>query len=127
MVDSHAFADGSPMAQEGRRLTRDFTRGAPGDPSPAMLSKTPTPEQKRLSQRKSQYYDAAFAYRESNNTPRERVYKESVVMAEVRTNVIVCFQWNALQCHVCLQNSGERRIHIHYRPLSQPIHSLPTT
>ncbi|OAP64241.1 hypothetical protein AYL99_00213 [Fonsecaea erecta] len=40
----------------------------------------------RLSKKRSQYYDDAFAYRESNNTAKERVAKDWVILAEVKLN-----------------------------------------
>lgn len=69
------------------RLTRPIDRGAPGDA--AIFSVGKTPERRELNRRKSAFYSDAFAQRESNNTARERVGRDSVVMAEVRTNVIV--------------------------------------
>jgi hypothetical protein len=41
------------------------------------------------SNRKSQYYSDMFALREPPNLQRERVTRDSIVAAEVRTNVIV--------------------------------------
>lgn len=70
---------------EERRLTRAMDRGAPGD----RLVDTNTPEQKDLAKRKSQYYQEQFAYREVNSSAKERVSKESMIVADVRTNVIV--------------------------------------
>ncbi|KAJ9605968.1 hypothetical protein H2200_009817 [Cladophialophora chaetospira] len=42
-----------------------------------------------LSKKRSQYYDNAFAYREANNTAKERVAKDSVILAEVKLNCCV--------------------------------------
>lgn len=80
---------GSPSAttREERRITRHIDRGAPGDQ--AIFSEGKTPERKELAKRKSQYYGNVFAYRESNTSARERVTKESMIVADVRTNVIV--------------------------------------
>lgn len=69
------------------RLIRSIDRGAPGDA--AIFSGAKTPEQRALNKRKSAFYSDAFAQRESNSSARERVGRDSVVMAEVRTNVIV--------------------------------------
>lgn len=66
---------------------RDIDRGAPGDL--AIFSERKTPEQKEYARRKSQHYNDAFACRESNSSARERVARESIVMADVRTNVII--------------------------------------
>ncbi|KAH7417674.1 Tautomerase/MIF superfamily [Cadophora sp. MPI-SDFR-AT-0126] len=80
---------GSPSAttREERRITRHIDRGSPGDQ--AIFSERNTPERKELAKRKSQYYEDVFAYRESNSSARERVTKESMIVADVRTNVIV--------------------------------------
>tara|TARA_R110002060_G_scaffold69572_1_gene78170 strand:+ start:273 stop:566 length:294 start_codon:yes stop_codon:yes gene_type:complete len=80
---------GSPSAttKEERRITRHIDRGAPGDQ--AIFSEGKTPERKELAKRKSQYYGDVFAYREPNSSARERVTKESMIVADVRTNVIV--------------------------------------
>jgi hypothetical protein len=43
----------------------------------------------RLSKKRSQYYDGAFAYREPNNTAKERITKDSVILAEVKLNCCV--------------------------------------
>lgn len=88
MVDSHHL-DGplDAMSAEEERLTRKINRGTPGDAGP--LSPTKTPEQLELARAKSQFYGDAFAWREPNGSARERVLRESVVMADVRTNVIV--------------------------------------
>jgi hypothetical protein len=87
----HASPRGSPVVsateKEERRITREMTRGAPGDPT--VFSNTKTVEQKELAKRKSQYYGDAFAYRESNGSARERVARESPIMVDVKTNVIV--------------------------------------
>ncbi|KIW84848.1 hypothetical protein Z517_00236 [Fonsecaea pedrosoi CBS 271.37] len=39
-----------------------------------------------LSKKRSQYYDDAFAYRESSNTAKERVAKDWVILAEIKLN-----------------------------------------
>lgn len=72
---------------EEDRLTRPIDRGAPGDA--AIFSTSKTPEQRALNKRKSAFYSDAFAQRESNSSARERVGRDSMVMVEVRTNVIV--------------------------------------
>jgi hypothetical protein len=77
----------SNMSREGRRITRDIKRGSPGDQ--AIFSNTKTPEQKTLAKRKSQYYNEVFAHREPIASARERVLKESPVVADLKTNVIV--------------------------------------
>jgi hypothetical protein len=75
------------MTAEEDRLTRPINRGTPGDIG--MFSVEKTAEQKELARRKSQFYGDAFAWREPNGSARERVQRESVIMADIRTNVIV--------------------------------------
>ena len=75
------------LSAETVRITRELDRGAPGDQ--AIFSERKTPEQKELARRRSQYYGDVFAYREPPNSPRELISKESMVLADVRTNVIV--------------------------------------
>ncbi|KAE8449094.1 hypothetical protein EG329_008477 [Mollisiaceae sp. DMI_Dod_QoI] len=96
-IDFPMMRDGSPRAsspaalssisREGRRITRDMSRGTPGEQ--AILSNAKTSEQKALAKRKSQYYGEVFANREPIASARERVLRESPIMADVRTNVIV--------------------------------------
>lgn len=90
---SPAYSDSNEMhaptepTAEERRITRPIDRGAPGDG--AIFSDKKTPEQKELAKRKSQYYGDVFAYREPNTSARERISRESMIMADIRTNVIV--------------------------------------
>lgn len=69
-------------------LSKDPVRGAPGDGISTSMEHR-SPGQKQLAKQKSQFYGEVFAYRESNTSPRDRVYKDSMVTAEVKTNVIV--------------------------------------
>ena len=87
MPDQNPLGSSSAIVKEERRITRDVDRGSPGDR--AIFSDYKTPEQKHLAKRKSQYYEDAFAYREPHGSARERITKESMVFADVRTNVIV--------------------------------------
>jgi hypothetical protein len=73
--------------KDEKLLLRALDRGAPGDKG--ILSQNKMPEEKELSRRRNQYYDEAFAYRESNSSARERISKESLVVADIKTNVIV--------------------------------------
>ncbi|KAI9050247.1 hypothetical protein LZ554_006384 [Drepanopeziza brunnea f. sp. 'monogermtubi'] len=85
----HASPRGSPLSattREERRITRHLERGAPGDE--VFLSDPKTPERKQLAQKKSQYFEEVFACR-PNSSARERVTKESMIVADVRTNVII--------------------------------------
>jgi hypothetical protein len=76
-----------PLKREEKRLTPNFERESPGETQTFSLGKTP--ERRELAKQKSQYYDDAFAVRESKTSARERFHRESMVMVEVRTNVIV--------------------------------------
>jgi hypothetical protein len=96
MLDSLQASDGDLMTKEEKRLTRDFGR-ASGDAAIFAIGKTAN--QKELAKRRSQYYSDAFAQRESNTSARERVFKESIVMAEVLTNVIVSCYSPSLLMH----------------------------
>ncbi len=78
-----------PSPKTESRYIREVDRGAPGDA--AIFSNTKTPEQKDLARRKSSFYGDIFAYREPPNTARERVTKNSMIMIDVKTNVIVSF------------------------------------
>ena len=42
------------------------------------------------SKHRTQYYEEQFQYRDNGSSVRERVQRESPVVAELRTNVIVC-------------------------------------
>jgi hypothetical protein len=75
------------LKKEQSHLTRNIEQELPGNAG--SYSPGRTPERKELAKKKSQYYDDAFAVRESNTSARERVHRESMVMVEVRTNVIV--------------------------------------
>ncbi|KAG0652376.1 hypothetical protein D0Z07_1458 [Hyphodiscus hymeniophilus] len=72
---------------EQRRITRDISRGSPGDEENSPHTKSP--EQRQLAKKRSQYYEDAFAYRDPHSSARERVSRESMIMADVRTNVII--------------------------------------
>lgn len=45
--------------------------------------------QRQLSKKRSQYYSDAFAYREPHNTAKERVVRDSMILAEVKLNCCV--------------------------------------
>ncbi|KAF7879211.1 hypothetical protein EAF04_000409 [Stromatinia cepivora] len=77
----------SPIIIEGQRITRDISRGTPGDITKSSMSKSP--EQKQLAKKRSQYYGDAFAYREPTGSARERVSRDSMVLCELVTNVIM--------------------------------------
>ncbi|KAA8568474.1 hypothetical protein EYC84_007505 [Monilinia fructicola] len=77
----------SPIVIEGQRITRDISRGTPGDLTKSSIPKSP--EQKQLAKKRNQYYGEAFAYREQAGGARERVSRDSMVLCELVTNVIM--------------------------------------
>lgn len=89
MDTSRPSTSPSPIIIEGQRITRDISRGTPGDITKSSMSKSP--EQKQLAKKRSQYYGDAFAYREPTGSARDRVSRDSMVLCELVTNVIVGF------------------------------------
>lgn len=86
--DSTQAISNLPDLIDEKQIARHISRGAPGDA--AFMSMAPrSQEGTDLARRKSQFYTEVFAYREPNLSPREKVYKNSVITAEVKTNVIV--------------------------------------
>jgi hypothetical protein len=77
----------SELTKEEERIIRPIDRGTPGDK--AIFPDSKTAEQRELARRTSRYYDEVFATRESNISAGERVSRESMVIADIRTNVIV--------------------------------------
>jgi hypothetical protein len=59
------------------------SRGAVGELAPISNSQQSWHSQ-QLSKKRSQYYENAFAYRETSNNARARVTKDCLVMAEVK-------------------------------------------
>jgi hypothetical protein len=87
MREASPASSASATTREERRITRNIDRGSPGDQ--AIFSEAKTPQQRELARKKSQYYEDVFATREPSGSARERVTKESLIYADVRTNVIV--------------------------------------
>ena len=73
---------------EKESMLQTIIRGVPGDGLP-LSTPTRTPQERDLAKKKSLYYQEVFAHREPNLTPKERVYKDSVITVDVKTNVIV--------------------------------------
>lgn len=82
---NHQYPRDTPdLVQIGMdRLPRPLSREVPGDPQR-------THQEKELARKKSQYYEDTFATRPSQSSARERVLRETVVLAEIVTNVTVC-------------------------------------
>ncbi|KAI3401226.1 hypothetical protein diail_11932 [Diaporthe ilicicola] len=75
-----------PQLTEIDELMRPITRGPPGDVSKPTAS---TMGRAELSRRKNHYYEEAFSGRCIADTFRERIHGDSMVVAELKTNVIV--------------------------------------
>lgn len=106
-IGANAIGVGDASADKESTM-RDIDRGAPGDR--AIFADTKSPSQRELARRKSQYYSDVFAQRESATSARERVGRESIVMADVRTNVIVstlnfffCESAEVVKCYMVRQ------------------------
>jgi hypothetical protein len=67
---------------------RSINRGTVGD-LPDAQGLEQSWDQQLLSKKKSQYYSEAFAYREPSNTAKDRVARDSVILAEVKLNCCV--------------------------------------
>lgn len=85
---SRPSSAGTRRHHQPLQIVTDLRRGAPGDPSQASIAKR-TPEQVMASKQRNQFYGEVFSYREPAANARERVGQDSVVTAEVKTNVIV--------------------------------------
>ncbi|RKF77860.1 putative mif domain-containing protein [Golovinomyces cichoracearum] len=89
-VDSHGsiFDEDSATVKEETRLTREITRGTPGDRRRPLDMKCP--HQRDLARKRSQYYENAFAVDPKPAfSARDRVLRESIIMADIKTNVII--------------------------------------
>ena len=76
------------LDQDPRILTRQLVRATPAEPISNIIG---SPEQRSLRKKRShQFYEEVFASREPNVTNKDRIYKDSIVTCEVKTNVIVC-------------------------------------
>jgi hypothetical protein len=90
LPERHAVANRHPWTlpqlTEMDELIQPITRRPPGDaPKSAAL----TVGRAELSRRKTHYYEEAFSGRYIADTLRERVQSDSMVVAELKTNVIV--------------------------------------
>lgn len=78
--------------QYQKAFARPLDRGTPGErPSrPPSSSGMTNPEQPTIrKQRSHQFYQEVYAYREPNASPKDCIYKDSIITCEVKTNVIV--------------------------------------
>ncbi|KAI2623868.1 Tautomerase/MIF [Hypomontagnella submonticulosa] len=71
---------------EGNKMMRDIDRPPPGDPTGSRKTKL-HPE---LSKKRSAYFETEFAAANRDPDPvRARIHNEAIVMADLRTNVII--------------------------------------
>ncbi|KAK8136663.1 Macrophage migration inhibitory factor [Apiospora sp. TS-2023a] len=70
---------------EGNHLMRGVDRPLPGD----MLYRRKSQAQPALAKKKSAYYENEFAATRKSNPALDRVRNEAIVMAELKTNVII--------------------------------------
>ncbi|PGG99705.1 hypothetical protein GX51_06157 [Blastomyces parvus] len=69
-------------------ITKELTRGTPTDGHPTRpLSKSPN--RLDLAKKRSQYFNEVFTSREPYHTPRHRINQDSVVVVEIKTNVVL--------------------------------------
>ncbi|OAX77050.1 hypothetical protein ACJ72_08655 [Emergomyces africanus] len=69
-------------------ITKELTRGTPTDGYPNRpLSKSSS--QLDIARKRSQYFNEVFTSREPYHTPRHRVNQDSVVVVEIKTNVLL--------------------------------------
>ncbi|KAL9102272.1 MAG: hypothetical protein Q9163_002564 [Psora crenata] len=69
-------------------ITREIERGTPGEVGVASKTTQP-PQEREITKKRSQYYTEVFTCRQSALNPRERVHKGSIIIAEIKTNVII--------------------------------------
>ncbi|ROW12326.1 hypothetical protein VMCG_00243 [Cytospora schulzeri] len=75
-----------PQLTETEELMRPITRRPPGDNS---RQESMTMGRAELARRKGNYYEEAFSVHGSGNPRRERILGDSMVIVELKTNVII--------------------------------------
>ncbi|KAL0931682.1 Macrophage migration inhibitory factor [Colletotrichum truncatum] len=77
----------APIVERGGDgLTRDVNHSLPGD---GIRNNRKSKTQTEMAKRRSSYYEEAFQGDRESNVVKDRVYSEAIVMAELRTNVII--------------------------------------
>ncbi|ESZ93718.1 hypothetical protein SBOR_5903 [Sclerotinia borealis F-4128] len=94
----------SPIIIEGQRITRDISRGTPGDITKSNMPKSP--EQKQLAKKRSQYYGDAFAYREPASSARERMREEHTLLTSLSNILSTRYQRPESSIFVTLKHSA---------------------
>jgi hypothetical protein len=76
-------------AQKQAVTVNDVGLGSPVNPATAVPIKLPPLDEKLLSKQRSEYFEHAFAQRPPADTARDRVLNQSLVTAEILTNISV--------------------------------------
>ncbi len=84
-------AASTPPETTNENYIRTSSKIHVGDP-PAVSHLATTRDRHQLSKKRSQYYGEVFAYREPHNTAKDRVTRDSVVVAEVKLNCKVSLE-----------------------------------
>jgi hypothetical protein len=79
------------FGSQKKQATRPVARATSRDETPNQAHPKGEAIQMEMGRRRSTYYETAFAHREAPGSASERVNRDSVVMAEIRTNVIVSY------------------------------------
>ncbi|KAG5300433.1 MIF domain-containing protein [Histoplasma ohiense] len=74
--------------ESSNSITKELTRGAPTDGYPNRFL-TKSSSQLDIAKKRSQYFNEVFTSREAYHTPRHRVNQDSVVVVEIKTNVLL--------------------------------------
>ena len=83
-----SYTSRTPLDHKNIQIVADIERGAPGDGTSAAVCKR-NPEEILSAKRKNQYYGEVFSIRETPTSAKDRINKDALIMAEVKTNVIV--------------------------------------
>lgn len=121
-----------PQLTETDELMQPITRRPPGDNS---RPEAMTIGRAELARQKSNYYDVAFSVHGSGNPRRERMLGDSMVVVELKTNVIVS-PVSAVPEYLLLHlaflgwpltsQPDRRRIRLHNGTLSKARRAIPT-
>ena len=77
-----------PTSFDRKHIDRAIERDTPGGGSMIKRNQS-SKDGSEAGRRRSQFYGEVFAYREPNLSTKERIYRNSMITAQVKTNVIV--------------------------------------
>ncbi|EOD47049.1 MIF domain containing protein [Neofusicoccum parvum] len=83
-MSPHGFTEGECLVDR-KNITRAVEWGAPGEKKDPIGG----PNRGHKSQRKTQYYEGQFNERDTTGPARERITKDTPIVAELKTNVII--------------------------------------